>query len=72
MANKVLIHLHNKKKSKMDDQEAEGSCPRKRAMILAGSHIRLTVENVFTVPGQNATVINLENSKIKGQRIWDC
>lgn len=31
MANKVLINLHNKKKSKMDDQEAEGSFPSKKS-----------------------------------------
>ena len=71
MANKVLINLHNKKKSKMDDQEAEGRCPSKKAMILARSNIRLSMEKVFTVTGQNATVINLENSKIKGQLICD-
>ena len=43
----------------------------KKDMILAWSPIRPSVEKVFTVTGQNATVINLENSKIKGQLIWD-
>lgn len=44
---RVLIDLHNNKKSKMNVQEAEGSCPsEKKTMILSWSHIRLNVENV--------------------------
>lgn len=65
---RVLINLHNKKKSKMNDEEAEGSCPnKKKAMILAWSHIRQNVEKVFMVTVQNTNVINLENTKINGQ-----
>lgn len=55
----------------MDDQEAEGSCPSKRAMILARSRISQSVEKVFTVTGQNANMVNLGNTNTKGQLTWD-
>ena len=52
----------------MNDEEAEGSCPnKKKAVILAWSHIRQNVEKVFTFTAQNTNVINLGNTKIKGQ-----
>lgn len=65
---RVLINLHNKKKSKINDEEAEGSCPnKKKVMILAWSHIRQNVEKAFVVTIQNTNVINLENTEIEGQ-----
>ena len=58
---RVLINLHNKKKSKMG--ETEGSCPNKKAMILAWSHIKLNMGKVFMAIGQNASMISLENNQ---------
>lgn len=72
MANKSINQsIYNKKKSKIDDQGAEGSCPSKKAMILVWNHIRQSVEKVLIATGQNANGINLENTKIKGQLTWD-
>lgn len=52
----------------MNDEEAEGSCPnKKKVMILVWSHIRQNVKKAFVVTVQNTNVINLENTKIKGQ-----
>lgn len=31
---RVLINIYNKKKSRMDDQEIEGSCPNKKGQSL--------------------------------------
>lgn len=68
---RVLIDLHNNKKSKMNVQEAEGSCPSEKDHDPKLEPHQTECGKCFTVAGQKATVINLENSETKRQLIWD-
>lgn len=55
----------------MDDQEAEGICPSKKSYDPSLEPQQTECGKVFTVIGQNANVMNPENTKLKGQLTWD-